>query len=67
VHFFLIIININETLAYTSDCAKEQLPVLIVHGDADRHLDSFRIRLFDLVQQAFLPYALFARDTSDTR
>jgi hypothetical protein len=35
----LIVVDVNEALAYTLDGAGKELPVLIVHGNADRKFD----------------------------
>jgi hypothetical protein len=67
MHLLLIIVYVDESLAYPSECAQEQLPVLIVHSDPYRHLDPLRVRLIDLVQQALLPDGLLAAETADSR
>ena len=52
----LIIVDVNEALADTSDRAGEKLPILIVHGNTNRKFDSLiPISGFESPQNTFRP------------
>ncbi len=66
MHLFLVIVDVYQPLANSSDCAKKQLPVFIVHCNTNGHFDSFWVGFFKLVEQALSPNVLLAGDTTYT-